>query len=232
MLTFPTHLFNPVRITMKPAGVAVTAGESISGETDVIRTDGGGYWLVQMVGIELLTTDLVRAWRAWEDTLESGVTKVLVPVADVRQAPRPVVGGKLGSPSKLEATSDDPYFPEAVGFASPWIVARATQPALLRATELEILVEHGARLKGGEVFAISHATSGRRCYRVGRVLSRDGQTAVAQIRPPLREAIADDTALDFDWPSFVATVLPDAEISPELENGRRAVVDIAFRESF
>lgn len=234
MLTFPTHLFNPARITIKPAGMSITGGESLSGVTDSIRTDGGGFWMITMLGIELTSTDLIRAWRAWEDTLEAGVTKVLVPIADVRQAPRPVVGGKLSVPSKLKNNDpDDPYFPEAVGFATPWIVAKFSQPASLRATEVEIEVTSGARLKGGEMFAVTHAAMGRRVYRVGRVLSRPtAQAAVVTIRPPLREAVADNMAVDFDWPSLVATVLPEADISPELEYGRRGTVDITFRESF
>lgn len=232
MLTFPTHLFNPASIQMRRAGAAITGGESLSGETDTIVTDGGGYWVVQMSGIILRTPDLIRAWRAWEDTLESGTTRVLVPVADVRQAPRPMIGGRLSSPSALVNTTGDPYFPEAVAFATPWIVATITAPAALRATELTINVERGARLKGGEVFSIDHATKGRRAYRVVRVLSRDEQEAVVTIRTPLREAVADDTPVDFDWPSLVATLVPEADTAPDIGYGRDAMVDIVFREAF
>lgn len=233
MLTFPTHLFNPASIKMRPGGVAITGGESLLGETDTIKTDGGGFWVVEMGGIELRSADLIRAWRAWEDTLEGGTVKVLVPVADVRQAPRPVTGGRLSSPSGLHASSDDPYFPEAVGFATPWVVAHITAAQPLRSTSLTISVDRGARLKGGEVFAIDHPTAGRRAYRVVRVLDRpSAQTATVQIRTPLREAVAVDTAVDFDWPSLVATLVPDADISPDISYGRYATVDIVFREAF
>jgi hypothetical protein len=232
VLTFPTHLFNPMRVALRPLKSVVMGGESLSGVTDVIRTDGGGSWAVQMAGIELITPDLIRAWRAWEDTLEGGVTRVLVPVADVRQAPRPIVGGKLSSPSQLASESEDPYFPEAVGFATPWIVAATVGAALLRATQLTINVARGTRLKGGEIFDIDHPTLGRRVYRVGRVLARAGQQATVQIRPPLREATPDATALNFDWPVLTATLVPEADISPELTNGRHGTVDIVSREAF
>lgn len=232
MLTFPTHLFNPARITMRPGGSVLSGGESLLGEQDVIRTDGGGYWIVTLAGIELLTNDQVRAWRAWEDHLDGGVQKVLVPVADVRNAPRPVVGGRLGRPSALVPLSDDPYFPEATAFATPWIVARAVSAAGMRATTMTIAVDRGARLRGGEVFAINHATRGRRCYRVGRVLNRNGQAATVTIRTPLREAVPAGAVVDFDWPSLVATLVPDADISPEIEYGRHGTVDITFREAF
>jgi hypothetical protein len=233
MLTFPTHLFNPAAIKMRAAGVSVTGGESLLGESDTIKTDGGGYWIIQMSGIELRTPDLIRAWRAWEDTLDQGTTRVLVPVADLRQAPRPTAGGRPSRPSAMLNSSDDPYFPEAVGFATPWIVAHVTAARPLRATSINIQVDRGARLKGGEVFAIDHATVGRRVYRVARVTARpDAQTATVEIRTPLREAIDADTPVDFDWPSLVATLLPEADISPDIEYGRRATVDIAFREAF
>lgn len=232
MLTFPTHLFNPARIAMRPAASVLSGGESLLGEPDVIRTDGGGYWLISMLGVELVTPDLVRAWRAWEDHLDGGVTKVLVPVADVRNAPRPVVGGRLSRPSGMQPTTDDPYFPEAVGFATPWIVATVTAAAPLRATRLTIRVDRGARLRGGEVFSLNHARQGRRCYRVGRVLERDGQTASVTIRTPLREPVIAGLSADFDWPSTVATLVPDSDISPELQYGRGGTVDITFREAF
>lgn len=228
MLTFPTHLFNPARVVLRPSGTTITGGESLSGETDTIRTDGGGFWLISLLGIELIGTELIRAWRVWEDTLEQGVTKVLVPVADVRMAPRPVA-----LPGPLLNGSTDPYFPEAVGFVTPWIVALATAAAALRATSLTIDVTAGAALKGGETFSIAHPLKGKRVYRIRRVLNRPtASRAVVEIRPPLREAIAANAGIDFAWPACVATLLPEAEISPEIEYGRRSTVDITFREAF
>lgn len=233
MLTFPVHLFNPASIQLRPAGATITGGESLAGETDTIRTDGGGYWHAQMVGIELLSPDQIRAWRVWEDLLENGTTKVLVPVPDLRQAPRPIAGGRPSRPSNLADGSDDPYFPEAVAFAAPWIVAATVdENRPLRATDITIEVTRGARLRGGEIFAIDHAGAGRRVYRVGRVLERDEQTAKVTVRPPLREAVDIGTAVDFDWPSFVGKLVAEADISPDIRYGTHSTVDILFTEAF
>ncbi len=230
MLIFPTHLFNPARIQLQCMGATLSAGESLSGVTDTIKTDGGGFWVCSMTGIELLTDDQLRAWRAWEDTLESGVTKVLVPVADVRLAPR-IAGSRPASP--IVQSSGDPYFPEGLAFSAPWIVATVKVAAALRATQLDIDVTTGVPLKGGEIFSLAHPTAGKRIYRVVRVLSRPtASRAVVQIRTPLREAVAANLAANFEWPMFVGTLLPEANISPDIEHGRRATVDIAFRESF
>ncbi len=185
-----------------------------------------------MTRIELVSDDQLSAWQAWEDHLDGGATKVLVPVPELRLAPRPIAGGAPGRPSQLMATSDDPYFPEAVAFASPWIVASIDGAAALRATQITIDMEAGSRLKGGERFAINNPTTGRRVHRVRRVLSRDGQKATVSIRPPLREAVVNNQAVDFDWPSVVATLMPEADMSPQIRNGRYAPVDISFREAF
>lgn len=230
-LTFPTHLFKPAAIRPSRRGGVISGGESLSGVEDVIHTSGGGFWIVSMSGIELIDPDLVRAWRAWEAHLDNGAVDVLVPIADVRQAPRPFAGGMLARPSALKPTSDDPYFPEATAFATPFVVATIVTAAALRATQVMIEVTRGARLKGGEFFALTHPTKGRRLYMIERVLYRTGQHAVVKIMTPLREAVAAGTTVDFDWPSLVCRLVPGTDISPDLQQGRSASVGILFRES-
>lgn len=230
MLTFPTHIFNPSRIVMRPVGSVLAGGRALSGEQDIVRTDGGGFWEIAMENVNLISADSIRAWRAWEDHLEAGVTRVLVPVSDVRNSPRPIIGGRLGSPSRLLPQSDNPYFPEALGFATPFILARVVSAAALRATVLTLAIDRGQRLRGGEVFALDHAGKGRRCYRVGQVLSRAGQQATVTIRTPLRESVEAGMPADFDWPSMVAVLSPDLDISPAIENGA-GNVNIVFREA-
>lgn len=232
MFTFPVHLFKPTSIKVRPLAVTVDGGETLSGEKDVLRTDGGGRWLVEMRNMMLKNPDMIRAWRAWEDHLEGGVQQVLVPIADIRQAPRPIVSGVPTLPGKLLASSADPYFPEAIGYAAPYITATIVDAAALRATQVKINIATGSPLKGGEFFALAHSTSGRRIYRVGRIISRPtGSSAVVTIRTPLRQAVAAGMAADFDWPSLVCTLMPDADISPDLEQGMFGAVDISFIES-
>lgn len=230
--TFPTHLWNPASIKARRVGQTITGGESLSGIGQVLNTDGGGFWLVTMTGIALISPDLIRAWRAWEEYFDGGTAHCLVPIADIRQAPRTVAGGKLALPSDLLATSGDPYFPDAVGFQTPFIIATVVSAAPLRATQLAINVIRGARLKGGETFSLDHATKGRRMYRVQRVVSTVGQQSVVTIRPPLREAIGAGANADFDWPSCTMQLVPGTDISPDIELGTMAGVSIAFREAF
>lgn len=230
-LTFPIQLFQPSAIKAELAGRVLAGADSLSGIGQTVRTDGGGYWRCTYSGINLISSDQIRAWRAWEDTLNGGAVQVIVPIADIRHAPRGVAGNQLVRPGPLVATGSDPYFPESLGYAVPVVVATANAAAL-RATQLTITVTRGTRVKGGQFFSVNHATKGRRMYRTGRVLSQSGQLAVVEITPPLREAIAGGTSLDFDWASFVGILQPETDTAPNLIFARQGEVSITFREAF
>lgn len=232
MDTFPIHLFNPAVIKPALSRRTISGGESLSGDTDVISIDGGGRWEVSFGGIELIEDDQVAAWNVWDMHLANGVTQCVVPIALPRQAPLPFIGNEYPEMGELEASSDDPYFPNAEGRAVPSVLATIDEAAALRATELTITIVRGRRLKGSEPFTIVHPTAAERIYRVKRVLSWSDQTAVVQIEPPLREAVAADTPADFDWPRFVARAAPSQDLAPEIEFGTANPVSITFVEAF
>lgn len=163
--------------------------------------------------------------------MAGGAEQFLVPVADIRHAPRGTIGNQLVRPGPLLATGTDPYFPEVLGYAVPVIIATAGE-ANLRATQLAINIERGSRIVGGQYFSITHTNKGRRMYRAGRVLSRTGQSVTVTIVPPLREAIGPATPLDFDFPSFLGALAPNSETAAELLFARSANVSFTFREAF
>lgn len=226
---FPVHLFNPSAIQVKPMGVAIGSPPSLSGVTQSIRTDGGGFWQGSMSGILLNSPRLINGWRAWEDYLQQGVRQCIVPIADVRNAPRPFIGGKPARPGSLfDGAPVDEFFPEQVSYGAPFIVATSTAAAF-RSTRMTINFAKGVPGRG--YFSIDHPVKGRRMYRIGRIISRSGTAITAEISPPLREAFAGGN-LDFDWPGFVANIAVDADTSPDIEIGRSAKVSAVFREAF
>lgn len=229
--TFPIQLFQPSSIKPELVARVIEGPDSLSGNNQAIRTDGGGYWRCEIGGIALLTSDQIRAHRAWEDYMAGGAEQFLVPIADIRHAPRPAVGNQLMRPGPLLVTGTDPYFPEALGYGVPVVIATAGE-AGLRATQLSISVSQGGRVVGGQYFSITHTNKGRRMYRTGRVISRTGQSATVNIVPPLREAIGPATSLDFDFPSFLATLAPNTDTAAELLFARSANVSFSFREAF
>lgn len=227
---FPTQLFNPKSIKYWLAGNAIQSGQSISGVGQIVRTDGGGFRMCQMSGIVLRTDDQIRAWRAWMGEMAGGVTKVAVPIASNRIAPRPLQGGKPARYGDLAATNADPYFPEASAYGLPMINATVNGPAGLRAMQIGITMTQGSVIRGGEAFSIAHPTSGNRLYEINRVLSRTGDNYVVRLDSPTRQELVGEETVNFDWPMFDAYLVPDSDISPMIEN-HRGEVSITFREA-
>lgn len=225
MFVFPVHLFNPASIKAGVVEKAISGGQALSGDEDVIATDGGGRWEITYSGISLRTVEQERKWDAWVSHLAGGVRAIYVPLVSLRTAPRPVVGSGLARPSAIYA--DDPYFPSDVRFASPYIVAQTAGAAALRATTLTILVTQGARIQGGEKFSVNG-----RAHKIERVTAQAGQQATCIISPPLRSAVASGAAVEFGWPYVQCKAAIGQDLIPDMAFGRTGTVSISFVEDF
>lgn len=219
MFVFPAHIFNPGVVQARIVQNTISGGVALSGDEDVIATDGGGRWEISYSDISLDTPQLLRAWEAWLDYLAGGTVEVLVPILSLETAPRPYLGKHPSGPSELLA--DDALFPTRVAFAEPYIIAKAASSAPLRATTLAIDVERGAPIEGGEKFEIAG-----RVYRIGRP---DG--AGWKISPPLRGPVTSGAALNFDWPLVQCRMRPE-DFSVSIAFGQLADGNITFIESF
>ena len=208
---------------------------SLSGLTQTTRTDGGGFWMATQTGIQLREPWQVRAARAWSAMLDGGATEFVLPLWDLAQAPRPYVGGQLQMLPGRPARSED-YFGQDPSFGQPLMVAAVIGAQPLRSTTLVIVMKRGASLRGGEHFSLQHPTMGWRLYRVGQITGVDGTGTqfTCSIRPPLREAVADQTAVELDVPRFQAKLAPGKadDLEPDLKAGRWATVALSAVESF
>ncbi|WP_218000325.1 hypothetical protein [Sphingomonas soli] len=201
----------------------LSGGTALSGEEDVISTDGGGRWEISYGEMDLDNIDLQRAWDAWTAHLAGGAQSVLVPILSLKTAPRPFAGSGLASPSDIYA--DDDVFPTEVRFASPHIVAVVGADAALRATTVEIVISQGAMIQHGVKFSI-----GKRGYKVGRVTARDGLSATCKISPPLREAIETGDAVNFDWPVVECRAGIGQDLASAITMGMFGTTSISFVE--
>lgn len=220
MKIFPAHIFNPDSVQARVVQNTISGGVALSGEEDVIATDGGGRWEITYSGIALDTPALLRAWEAWLDHLAGGTVEVLVPALSLETAPRPYLGKFPSQPSALRA--DDPVFPTQVHFAEPYIVASVGASASLRATQLAINVIRGAPIEGGERFSIDG-----RAHRIGRNLGGN----LWKTSPPLREPVSNGTPVNFDWPLLKCRAAPGEDFSAPIEFGRFAEAQIRFVEA-
>lgn len=221
MFIFPAHLFNPSDVQAVIGRRTVTGGESLSGDEDVIATDGGGRWEITYSGIDLSTPQLVRAWEAWDSHLASGVGECLVPLVSIETANRPAQGKDLADPSDIYA--DDELFPETVEYAAPYIIASVSADAPLRATSISIEVSKGARLIGGEKFSV-----GDRAYKI----ERETSPGIFKIDPPLREAVSGEASIEIAWPVVKCRLEPSRSIVPSFSQGPFGEAEIRFVEKF
>lgn len=220
LFVFPAHLLHPEEVTVRIVESVISGGTSLSGEEDVVATDGGGRWEIVYSGIQLDTPTLNRLWEAWEGHLGRGTVYCLVPTVSIDTAPIGSMGTGLMPVSAIVA--DDPVFPTSVAYSAPVVIATIAAGAALRATTLFIAVTRGAPLVGGERFSI-----GQRAYKVVRPLG-GGQF---QIEPPLREAVAAGASCNFDWPVVKARSAPGESWSTTLRIGRFGEASIRFLEN-
>lgn len=220
---FPAHLFNPDPVAADVVQRVISGGTTINDEQDVISTDGGGRWQINYGEIDLDSEYLQRLWGAWTTHLAGGAQSVLVPILSLGTAPRPVAGNGLATPSDIIANDD--YFPTSVGFASSYIVATISAHAGLRATSLEITVSQGAAVEPGMCFQV-----GVWAYKVGRVISRSGQSATVTVTPPLRAAIASGSPANFDWPCVVCRGVVGQDLIASISLGMFGTTTVSFVE--
>lgn len=226
MYIFPAHIFNPANIKAGIVENVISGGVALSGDEDVISTDGGGRWQITYSGIAIRTPALERVWDAWVSHLAGGASVIAVPLVSLRTAPRPVAGNGPARVSRLVA--NDKLFPTAVSYASPNIQAVTVGAVGIRSTTLAIAITQGAQIKGGERFAL-----GNRGHRIERVLSRpDDLTAIVAISPPTRSAVSAGAVVNFDWPAVQCRAMTGQDLAPDMAYGRNGTISISFVEDF
>lgn len=225
MFIFPAHRFNPDPVKADVVPRVISGGTALSGEEDVIQTDGGGRWEISYGEMDIDGPDLQRLWDAWTGHLAGGAQSVLVPLLSLGTAPRPAAGRGFADPSDIWA--DDDYFPTEVRFAAPHIVAVVGADAALRATTIEIVIQQGSRVRPGVKFSI-----GPRAYKVGRVTARDDLSATCIITPPLREPVTSGATINFDWPVVEARAALGQDLGALISLGMFGTTAISFVEHF
>jgi len=222
MYIFPVHLLPPLAIEREPRDLALSGGTALTGDTDVILSDGGGRWEIEYNGIELVTPDDLRVWDAWTAYLSGGVNPCLVPLLTLATGPRPKVAGRPLRPSGLYV--DDDEWPTEMRYSVADHEARISAAAALRATQVEILVDKGPAIKSGHHFGVG----ADRAYRVVRPLGAN----LFSILPPLRSAVDEDTAADFHFPLVRAKLDPQFRPGASLYGAKYGTVSLRFLEAF
>lgn len=216
---FPTCLFGFKSQDIDIERQVLSGGTSLSNETDVVSTDGGGRVFADFGDGDLVDRNKILAWRAMLTYLDGGAEAVIVPFCDIRHQP---YGGE-----HLVSYGDDSFHSDDTPFSGGGPTAIATAPAILRAASLSLAGAFAQPLIGGEWFTIDHPGKGPRAYRVRSI---EGSTIT--FRPTLRAAIETGTELDFANPRCLMRQDPQAnKASSLISNRRQSVAQIRFVEA-
>lgn len=226
MASFPILDFPVEGLRWWPTFANISGGPALTGPGQVAEISGGGWWMAEMDGLDLGDEAAIRQWRAVMMRAAQGVEAFVLEMLNWPLAP--TVGGV--------PHSDSAPFADSAEYATGAIVAELAASAALRATTVEITVDPAtaSTLYGGEVFTIVHPTMRERIYLIDEVLGRVGDTYEVTIGPPLREAAAAETEVDFNRPRCLMRVKDaDKGAWPRITAGWSArVQSITFEEAF
>lgn len=222
-LTFPTALFGFLDQEVDIERQTLKGGTALSGDQDVVSTDGGGRVFAEFSAGALVDRDKVLAWRALLARLEEGVTQVVVPFCDVRHTP---YGGEHRVPH-----SDGTPFSDGALYRGGGPVAASISDVPLRGTAIAFTFAAARPLIGGEWFAIEHPNKGWRAYKVKEIVSDYNGEVGVRFSPPLREAVTVGQPLDFRDPRCLMTQDPSQRASSALQSRRYTDAAIRFIEA-
>lgn len=159
-----------------------------------------GFWRIVLHRLRIRSNDEVLAHRTREVLFNGRSGTALIPVYDRKRAPIPPGG------APIVATADDPIVANAVA--------------------ANIKVTTGAALEPGMQFS----TAAGRMYRLRTVGTPVGNVYPVTFRPPVREAIADNAPLEFDYPVLLARLENDTAMNVMLDLMRDATPTVPFVE--
>ncbi|MBW7967585.1 hypothetical protein [Bradyrhizobium sp. BR 10261] len=236
---FPRALLREKTHAWNIAGVAVSGGQNAGASMPMlVRSDGGGFWTCKMSAISLSGRQGVNdtgrdrqkrsllLWRALRQLAQGGVNALVVPRNDALARPWPA-----GIAQGLEISyADGTFFDDGVGFEQP-IIDITCGAASLRANSLAITVNRAGELLGGESFSIDHPTWGWRMYEIATVDMASSTSGTITFNPPLREAVADGTRLEFDRPRCTMRLAQPSSMDLTVQPWTFNTADVDFVEA-
>lgn len=197
-LYWPTSVLKPQSVSAPFLAPRTLAGSaSLNGQTQVSATDAG-VWVFELNNIPIFDRNKVLCWRAIEGLLEGRLNPINVPLYSYELDYAPYATDLDYASLLLPVPhSDDAYFSDTGGYIGGIADIKTTTSAALRAVSLTVSVTYAPTLQSGMIFSIDHPIKGSRWYKVR---TYDSDTGIMTFRPPLREAVAADTFLEFDRP--------------------------------
>ena len=168
-------------------------------------------------------------WLSLARQLNGGHAGVIVPIIVDLVAPEGTAAGGI-------THSDGTTFSDGTGYAQTGVTARLVGDHALNAGTLTFSLTAGSALSGGEWFSIRHPDRHWRAYRIWTIdeIDESGDLPVytVGIAPPLRQAAAEDTELDFVNPRFLGQLAHGTTMAWRIAGAWRAEPSVTFVERF
>ncbi|RVL78608.1 hypothetical protein CN135_16610 [Sinorhizobium meliloti] len=226
----------PVKAIYDVTGSSIDGGRNGVGEGQTIEMSGGGIVTAIYEDCKIKDPEQYEYVNWLGARLNGGFRFINVPIITDWFGPFPRVNG-LPAPIVSGIThSDGSYFSDGSGYSQATVYGEITEAAALNAGIIKMRVVGLSRpLRWSDWFSIYHPTKGWRAYRYWDVISKTNETNpvyTLAIAPPLREAVAVGTRVEFARPRFVAKFKSDFTLPSVVEAFFVTQQSIQFVEAF
>lgn len=197
-IAWPRELVTARVVTWAPVTPAQAWTAGLGGVPATAFLSGGAFWKLELSDIVLRGRAAILAGRRLQGLLQAGVRPLIIRPCDCRQAP-------LAAGQSL------------AGEAEPIVCAMAAAGLRAVSATLAFTGDHRA-VVAGDQFSIEHPTWGLRLYRVTAVTAGEADAPHVRFLPPLREAVEEGTAVDFNRPGSWMRLDGPMVVTPRIGN--------------
>ncbi|RVG73041.1 hypothetical protein CN223_26790 [Sinorhizobium meliloti] len=234
--TLEANFLAPVKTIYDVTGSSIDGGRNGVGEGQTIEMSGGGIVTATYEDCKIKNPEHYEYVNWLGARLNGGFRFINVPIITDWFGPFPKVGGIPSPTVKDIPHSDGSYFSDGAGYSQATVYGEITEAAVLNAGIIKMRVYGLNRpLRWSDWFSIYHTTKGWRAYRYWQVISKTSEenpVYTLAIAPPLREAVAVGTRVEFARPRFVAKFKSDFTLPSVVEAFFVTQQSIQFVEAF
>lgn len=244
--TLALDFMKPGKFLVDVVGGALDGGRNSLGQSISMDTSGGGF-VIHTLSACFVQDREEHEYVNWLGARLNGSHRFInVPIKTdwmgpfpiLDRWPVPIIGGI--------PHSDGSDHSDGSGYSQPTVWGQVMEAAALNAGLLHIRIYNPSRpLRWSDWFSINHDTKGWRAYRYWDVLNRyaDGTETISgtvvpfqeyqlALAPPLREAVAAGTRIEFARPRCVMKFAPSFTIPWEVQGWWRSSPSLQFVEAF
>lgn len=221
ILLWPEALLSPLECRARLVPFSRSGGRTIGGTKPSTRTDLG-HWRIDLNGIPLRGSEMLRTWDALSAYLGGTSGRVAVPAWAMDSAP---YASGIEEPRDELAHADDSLFSDETGYLQNAISVVSVGVTAIGATVMSMRLVNGASDLSGVRFSVDHAL-----YQTGQVVAIEDDIWTVRITPSVRALIPAGSDLEFDRPTCVCNLAEDDGMQRSINADRFERESVSFVE--